>query len=128
MNVAVGWVLRVSLEKRVPGGHEQEGIRPVVVVGVPAKLGKPRYPMLIIVPLTTDRAAKWSEASPMLYPKIPAGTGGIQNNSLALLDQIRAVDVSRVVGKAGELSESEMKPIYNGLKQLVTGHHSKASS
>jgi mRNA interferase MazF len=73
-------------------------------------------------------AAMWSAASPMLYPKIPAGTGGIRNDSLVLLDQIRAVDVSRVVGKAGEFSESEMKPIYNGLKQLVTGHQHKASS
>jgi mRNA interferase MazF len=79
--------------------------------------------MLIIVPLTTDRTAKWSEGSPLLYPKISAGTGGVQSDSLALLDQIRAVDVSRVVGKAGELSESEMKAIHNGLKQLVVGHH-----
>jgi mRNA interferase MazF len=126
MNVAVGWILRVNLEKRVPSGHEQEGVRPVVVVGVPAKIGKPRYPMLIIVPLTTDKNARWSEGSPFLYPKIPAGSGGFQNDSLVLLDQIRAVDVSRVVGKAGELADSEMKGIYNGLKHLVAGHH-KAS-
>ena len=126
MNAAVGWILRINLEKRVPGGHEQEGVRPVVVVGIPAKIGKPRYPMLIIVPLTTDRNAKWSEGSPLLYPKIPAGSGGIQNDSLVLLDQIRAVDVSRVVGKAGELADSEMKTIFTGLKHLVAGHH-KAS-
>lgn len=123
MNAATGWILRVTLEKRVPGGHEQEGVRPVVVVGVPSKIGTPRYPMLIIVPLTTDRGAKWSEASPNLYPKVPAGAGGIQNDSLALLDQIRSVDVSRVVGKAGKLSDSEMKPIFNGLKQLVSSQH-----
>ncbi len=123
MNPAIGWVLRVHLEKRVPGGHEQEGVRPVVVVGLPAKIGKPRYPMLIVVPLTTDRTAKWSECSPVLYPKISAGTGGIQKDSLALLDQIRAVDVSRVVGKAGELSETEMKSLLNGIKNLFGHHH-----
>lgn len=127
MNAAIGWVLRVSLEKRVPGGHEQEGIRPVVVVGIPSRIGKPRYPMLIIVPLTTDRGAKWSEGSPILYPKISAGSGGIQNDSLALLDQMRAVDVSRVVAKAGELSDLEMKPLINGLKNLF-GHHHKTAS
>jgi mRNA interferase MazF len=126
MNAAVGWILRINLEKRVPSGHEQEGVRPVVVIGVPAKIGKPRYPMLIIVPLTTDRNATWSERSPLLYPRIPAGSGGIQSDSLALLDQIRAVDVSRVVAKAGELADSEMKAIYNGLKHLIAGHH-KAS-
>jgi len=120
MNAAVGWILRVNLEKRVPSGHEQEGVRPVVVIGVPAKIGKPRYPMLIIVPLTTDRNAKWSEGSPLLYPRIPAGSGGIQNDSLALLDQIRAVDVSRVVAKAGELSDVALKPILNGLKHMLS--------
>lgn len=119
MNAAVGWILRVNLEKRVPGGHEQEGVRPVVVVGVPAKIGKPRYPMLIIVPLTTDRNAKWSEGSPLLYPKIHAGSGGIQNDSIALLDQVRSIDVSRVVAKGGELSDSEMKPLITGLKHLL---------
>ena len=125
MNAAVGWILRVNLEKRVPGGREQEGVRPVVVVGVPAKLAKPRYPMLIIVPLTTDRNAKWSKVSPQLYPTIPAGTGGIQNDSLALLDQIRAIDVSRVVAKAGELSDSEIRPLQIALKQLLASNLQK---
>ncbi|MFZ2956517.1 MAG: type II toxin-antitoxin system PemK/MazF family toxin [Candidatus Ozemobacteraceae bacterium] len=102
-------------------------MQPILVVGLPAKVGQPRYPMLIVVPLTTDRSAKWSEASPILYPKIPAGSGGIQKDSLALLDQIRAVDVSRVVGKAGSFSDAEMMPIINGLKHLINGHHHKQS-
>jgi len=118
----IGCVLRVALERHVPGGHEQEGTRPVLVVGLPEHIGTPRYPMLIVVPLTTDRHSRWSAASPALYPRLSAGTGGIPSNSIALLDQVRAIDVSRVVGTSGEVPESTMKSILASLKHIFDTH------
>ena len=51
MNPSVGWVLRVNLAQRIPTGHEQEGLRPVIVVGLPSLAGQPRYPVIVVVPL-----------------------------------------------------------------------------
>ena len=58
-------VLLVQLSKRDPKGHEQEGTRPVIVVGLPDALGKSRFPLLIVVPLTTQ-IEKWSTTAPRL--------------------------------------------------------------
>ena len=122
MNPAIGWVLRVNLAQRVPPGHEQEGLRPVVVVGLPSLVGQPRYPVIVVVPLTTDRAQKWVHASPALYPKLPSGVGGLPKDSVALLDQIQIIDASRVALKLGELKKTEMGPITKGLKKILNYH------
>jgi len=47
-----GDVVFVNLPSHNPKGHEQEGKRPAVVVGVP--LGDVRYPVVVVVPLTTQ--------------------------------------------------------------------------
>jgi len=64
-------------------GHEQTGIRPAIVVGLPILLGKPRYPMLVIVPMTTT-TGPWSGQSPDLYPPLQAGDGGLTKPCVAL--------------------------------------------
>lgn len=38
-----------------PGGREQERYRPAVVVGLPEFAGTPRFGVLIVAPMTTDR-------------------------------------------------------------------------
>lgn len=127
MNPSPGWVLQVNLGHRLPPGHEQSGLRPVLVIGVPALAGKPRFPLLIVVPLTTFRQQKWALASPVLYPTLPSGVGALQMDSIVLLDQIQVIDANRVVIKIGFLSDSEFKPILNSLK-VVLGFRPKASS
>lgn len=119
MNPSPGWVLQVNLGQRLPPGHEQSGLRPVVVVGVPSLAGKPRFPLLIVVPLTTFKQQKWALASPTLYPTLTAGVGEIPKDSTVLLDQVQAIDATRVVIKIGELSDSEFKPILNSLKVVL---------
>ncbi len=42
--IKIGDVLLVALPRHFPLGHEQEGMRPSIVVGLPRRLGKPRYP------------------------------------------------------------------------------------
>ena len=41
-------VLLIALPQNLPPGHEQQGPRPAIVVGLPHQLGKPRYPMLLV--------------------------------------------------------------------------------
>lgn len=46
-----GDVLLIALPSHDPKGHEQEGLRPAIVVGIPR--GPVRYPVVIVVPLTS---------------------------------------------------------------------------
>lgn len=111
-------VLLVQLPKRDPKGHEQEGTRPVIVVGLPDTLGKTRFPILVVVPLTTQ-IGKWVTVSPKLYPSLEKGQGGLPLRSTALLDQVASLDATRVLRKIGRLSTKEFAPIRLGLKSIL---------
>lgn len=101
-----------------PGGHEQQGRRPAVVVGTPDALGPVRFSMVVLVPLTRDRGQDWALANPDLYPRLPAGAGNLPEDSVCLLDQVRAVDAGRLKGHRGRLTEAQYRPLLNGLARL----------
>lgn len=111
-----GDVIFVNLPSHNPKGHEQEGRRPAVIVGVPS--GDVRYPIVVVVPLTTQ-FGDWIKKNPELYPIIQAGTAGLPQKSVALCDQIRAVDIQRVIGYLGSLSFKEYLPIIDGVKRVL---------
>jgi mRNA interferase MazF len=115
--VGFGDILLIALPTHAPRGHEQEGSRPAVVVGLPERAGEPRYPTVLVVPLTTQEGA-WSRKAPMLYPRIRAGAGGLPQPSIVLLDQLRSVDAQRVSRYLGSLTEDEFQPIQVGLTQI----------
>jgi len=50
-----GDVVIALFPEHVPAGHEQRGVRPAIVLGFPEKLGQPRFPVVLVAPLTTDR-------------------------------------------------------------------------
>lgn len=81
--------------------HEQQGIRPAIVVGIPP--GETRYLLVFVAPLTTQMG-KWVELNSTIYPVLPSGTGNLTQTSVVLLDQIRAVDAQRIVRYIGSLS------------------------
>jgi len=110
-----GDVILISLPTHNPKGHEQEGIRPAIVVGVPK--GAVRYPVIIVVPLTTW-SGSWTRKNPSLYPFILQGTAGITRDSIALLDQVRAVDVQRVQYYLGSLEKEQFNPIKRNLLRI----------
>lgn len=101
--------------KQDPKGHEQEGVRPAVVAGVPQ--GPVRYPVVIVVPLTT-RGGPWAKQNPILYQPLPQGAGGIPKASTVLIDQVRAVDVRRVKAYLGTLDETTFEPIRASLLKI----------
>lgn len=118
-DLQVADVLTVQLPEHVPPGHEQNGYRPAIVVGLPERLGTPRFPNVIVVPLTSEKGREWSGRAADLYPTVRAGRGGLTRDSVVLIDQIRAIDLSRVVRYIGTLSSDDFRPIKTGLAKLL---------
>lgn len=115
--VIIGDVLLVALPEQLPRGHEQSGLRPALVLGLPDKLGTPRFPMLIAAPLTTQ-IGKWAIDNPNLYPILPSGTAGLHQSSVILLDHLRAVDKTRIKGYIGSLPPEVYTPIEDELSRM----------
>ncbi|MBI3926515.1 MAG: type II toxin-antitoxin system PemK/MazF family toxin [Armatimonadetes bacterium] len=112
-------LLWVALGRRLPPGHEQEGERPALLVGVPAKLGRPRFSMLLVAPVTSCHRQPWAQAAPRLYPRLEAGVANLPRASLVLLDQLQTLDARRVLRHLGDLSETQYAPIAEGLATLL---------
>jgi mRNA interferase MazF len=97
-------------------GHEQQGIRPCVVVTDPEVLQDQRFPMLCVVPITR------TPGEGALYPALSPGQSGLRVQSYALVDQVRSVDKRRVTRVFGRINQEEMSMIEEGLR-LFLGLH-----
>ena len=114
--LGIGDVVFALFPAHRPGGHEQEGMRPAVVVGLPERLGDPRFGVLIVAPMTTDRGQEWAERSPTLYPRFPEGTANLKSPSICLLDQVRALDAGRVRRYRGSLNRGQYRLLRDRLR------------
>lgn len=110
-------VVLVNFPAQIPPGREQENTRPAVIVALANVTGITRFSLVIVVPLTTQQG-DWATRNSTLYPQLQAGMGNIRYDSTVLLDQIRAVDIKRVLGYRGDLTAEEYQPIANGLKTM----------
>lgn len=108
-----GEILAVTLPRLVPPGREQQGLRPAVVVAIP---DRPRYPMLVIVPLTSN-VGSWADGNP-LYPILEAGAGGLRSRSTLLTDHVRGLDERREFVRIGALSAEEYAPVREAMARL----------
>ena len=117
--IIIGDVVIARFPTQNPQGKEQEGIRPALIIGIPQKLGVPRFPLIIVAPMTSDRSQSWAVTSPTLYPKLAAGEAGLPQNSIVLLDQVRAIDLNRIVRYLGSLSSNRYRPILNSLQAML---------
>ena len=111
MRLERGTVVLVDLDPTV--GHEQKSVRPCVVVSDPAVTSDQRYPLVGVVPLTG------TEGRGALYPRIPAGTGGLRKESWALTDQLRSVDKRRVRAAYDSIDAAAMESIDEGLRLFL---------
>jgi mRNA interferase MazF len=118
--LVVGDVISVLFPEHVPGGREQQGYRPAVVVGILERLGLPRFEVLIVVPMTADRGQRWSERSPALYPRLEKNAANLRSPSICLLDQIRSIGAERVRGYRGTLDAEQYRPIHDGLRRMMS--------
>ena len=119
----LGSVLVAFFPEHAPGGHEQEGARPSVVVGLPGAVGTPRFPVLLLAPVTTFKGQAWVAAAPALYPVLGAGAGGLVTASVVLTDQTRSLDASRLARSLGTLSTEEYAPIRAALEKMLDTAH-----
>ncbi|WP_242723027.1 type II toxin-antitoxin system PemK/MazF family toxin [Microcoleus vaginatus] len=110
-------VVLVNFPAQIPPGREQENTRPAVIVALPNVTGITRFSLVIVVPLTTQQG-DWATRNSTLYPQLQAGMGNLRYDSTVLLDQLRAVDIKRVLGYRGDLTAEEYQPIANGLKAM----------
>jgi mRNA interferase MazF len=84
-------------------GSEQGGVRPVIVVSRDAINN--RSPLVVVVPCTTHRAQR------RLYPSqivISAKDGGLERDTIALGEQIRALSKTRLLRLRGRLSQATL--------------------
>jgi mRNA interferase MazF len=109
-----GAIVLVALDPTF--GHEQQGIRPCVVVTDPEVLQDQRFPMLCVVPITRT-PGEWA-----LYPALSPGQSGLRAQSYALVGQVRSVDKRRVTRVFGRINQDEMRMIEEGLR-LFLGLH-----
>lgn len=115
-----GAIFVADFPEHDPSGHEQEGPRPAVLVGLPTNAGRPRFPVLMLAPVTTFRGQAWVTAAPDLYPVLRAGAGGLWVDSVALVDQTRALDASRVSRYLGTLTPKDYAPIRGAVRLIFS--------
>lgn len=111
-------VVLVDFPIHIPPGHEQQGQRPAVIVASQNEMATTRFSLLVVVP-TTTQAGEWVIQNSMLYSRLQAGAGAIRRESIVLLDQIRALDVQRVLRYWGTLTPEQYQPIEDGLKAML---------
>ena len=107
-----GRVALVGLEPTL--GHEQQGLRPCVLVSSPGVAASQKYPMICIVPVSS------TPGEGALYPKLDPGPSGLRNRSYALVDQLRSVDKQRVVKLYGLISPEELHTLDEGIRLYLS--------
>ena len=111
-----GDVIRVQLPRPVgKAGHEQFGTRPAIVIQENSATAN--LSTVVIVPLTSNRLAERLDGSLLVRP---TDTNGLAVISVALTQQIRAIDKSRVEDVIGKLSSEVMTDIDAALKRLLS--------
>ena len=86
-------------------GSEQAGKRPVLVIS--RERINQVLPVVNVIPLTSRKSA-----SRVIYPNevlLPAGTAGLQVDSIALCYQIRTLDKSRLEQDLGQLVDMRLR-------------------
>ena len=94
-------------------GTEQAGVRPVVILQIDR--ANTVSPHTIIAPFTT-------KIRRVLLPShafVPAGVGGLSQDSVVLCEQIRVIDKRRIVKVLGRLDEPYLEKIAQALLTIL---------
>lgn len=93
-------------------GHEQAGIRPVVVVSAERFHGGPSG-LAVISPMTTqERRLPW-------LVSVEPPEGGVRQRSFVLCQHVRTIDRRRLMERWGSLQRSTMAAIEDRLRILM---------
>ena len=114
-SLKIGTVVSVALPTRDPRGVEIEGLHPGIILAIISA----RLDLAWIVPITSDRGYAWIKAHPKLYLRMPGGTAGLPHDSVALLDQLQVVDLTRLKRAFGQVPGAMLATIRKGLAETL---------
>jgi len=103
-----GEIWLVNLDPTI--GHEIKKSRPAVVIQ--NDLGNKYSPITIIAPITSQRSDRVYPIEVLLAKR----GSGLEKDSKALLNQIRAIDKRRLIRKLGKVDSEDMPKINNSIK------------
>ncbi len=118
MMIGRGTVVLVNLDPTL--GHEQQGVRPCIVVSDPDVTASQRFPLVAVVPVTG------TPGEGVLYPSLTSGSSGLTKTSFALVDHLRSIDKRRITRIYGELTSTEVAAIDAGLLLFLGLYRSSA--
>jgi mRNA interferase MazF len=111
VTVARGDIVLCDLNPVV--GTEQARVRPVIIVQIDR--ANAVSPHTIIAPFT----ARIRRALLPSHVLIPAGFGGLSQDSVVLCEQIRVIDKRRIIRVLGHLDESLMDEVSRALRAIL---------
>lgn len=94
-------------------GSEQAGRRPVIVISRDAFNQAPRWRSVIVVPLSTS--ASQARRGPTAVV-LPAGTGGLAREGVALCHQVTTLDRAKLGALLGSLTTAQLREVEQGLR------------
>jgi mRNA interferase MazF len=94
-------------------GTEQAGVRPAVVLQIDR--ANAVSPHTIIAPFTT----KIRRALLPSHVFVPAGVGGLSQDSVVLCEQIRVIDKRRIIKVLGHLDEPYLQQVAKALSAIL---------
>ena len=94
-------------------GTESGKVRPVLIVQT--DLLNKFHPSTIICPITT----KIQKESEILRVHLKKGCCGVQENCDIMIDQLRAIDNSRLIKRIGVLSNDLIEKVKDNIKVLL---------
>jgi len=96
------------------GGHEQQGVRPAIIVQTTENIEK--VPTVLVVPFTTQiKAANF----PFTFVIEPDSSNNLTSKSAALVFQLRAIDKKRLKNKLGNLSSNDVQTLKQYLGKIL---------
>jgi mRNA interferase MazF len=110
--VTVGDIHWVQLP--TANGYEQRGRRPALILQDDHHAGG--LPVVLVVPLTTTRAALRFAGTTLIQP---ATEHGLRQASVALVFQVRAIDRCRVQERIGSISAEVLHEVFAELDKLT---------
>jgi mRNA interferase MazF len=94
-------------------GSEQAGRRPVIVISRDAFNQAPRWRSVIVVPVSTS--ASQARRGPTAVA-LPAGAGGLTQESVALCHQVTTLDRAKLDTLLGSLTTAQLREVEEGLR------------
>jgi mRNA interferase MazF len=103
-------------------GTEQSGIRPVVIVQIDRANAVSPHTIIALFTSKIRRALLPSHVF------VPAGIGGLSQDSVVLCEQIRVIDKSRIMRVIGHLDDVYMEQLATALSTILGLSNSEGNS